>query len=140
MPRSVTTQRGDSQVIVYLGGVTEDQVCAIEQACADACADQGLGCRDDQVDSQVVALVGVRAEPFPNLDDADVCVEFLSAHHRFLIPSARGTTPGELALLAIAVLLGIAAAVTSGPAGWLLIGAAVLASVTSLVLQQRRLA
>lgn len=84
---------GDTQIVLYLHAVTDAQVAALMDACADAVVAQGLGC--DDPDSLVLALVGLRPASFPDLDDDAATKAFLDEHAQFIIPSANAAELAE---------------------------------------------
>lgn len=74
---------GDTQIVLYLHAVTDEQVEALMEACADACVAVGLACDDG--DAPVLALIGLRPNEFPDLEGENA-KRFLDEHSQFLIP------------------------------------------------------
>ena len=79
---------GQTQIVVYLTDVTDEQVEALFDGITDLVAAQGLGIAGE--DDDVRCLVGLRPEAFPDFDDEAALGVFLDKHVRFSIPVAPG--------------------------------------------------
>ena len=81
-------QEGDCRIDVYLNGVSAEDVDEVVERIADVLADYGLGADDEE--GALRSLVGVKAHPWPNLEDEDVAAGIVDEYSEWVIPGGGG--------------------------------------------------